>query len=469
MSRVIVAGAGRTGLALAQAVKDQGHDVTVVVDAPLPAHIAVELSQAGISSLLTRDALGQMSNFERIYASPGWKLDHPLFLSGVDVVGEVDFAWEVAQFRAERLSQPAPLWLAVTGTNGKTTTTEMLQSILAAEGLNSVACGNVGYPLISAVLDDEPYDVLAIELSSFQIARMKSAHPRASALLNVAEDHIDWHGSLSEYAQTKIELLAASDTSICNGDDKLLNSMLDLAGFTPDVLFTLNSPKRGELGVVEELLVDRAFVEDPDHAAVSLAELGDIKPFAPHNVLNALAASALARSIGVAEVSVAAGLRAFTPGSHRIAEILNEGGVKWINDSKATNPHAAIASLKAFDNVIWVAGGLLKGASVDQLVIECGKRIKVALLIGRDREGIAESLAKHAPHIAVERIDVHVDPTPAEQGRQLMRNVVARAHELAGIGDTVLLAPACASMDQFISYAERGNFFADAVREGSHV
>lgn len=469
MSRVIVAGAGRTGLALAQAVKDQGHDVTVVVDAPLPAHIAVELSQAGISSLLTRDALGQMSNFERIYASPGWKLDHPLFLSGVDVVGEVDFAWEVAQFRAERLSQPAPLWLAVTGTNGKTTTTEMLQSILAAEGLNSVACGNVGYPLISAVLDDKPYDVLAIELSSFQIARMKSAHPRASALLNVAEDHIDWHGSLSEYAQTKIELLAASDTSICNGDDKLLNSMLDLAGFTPDVLFTLNSPKRGELGVVEELLVDRAFVEDPDHAAVSLAELGDIKPFAPHNVLNALAASALARSIGVAEVSVAAGLRAFTPGSHRIAEILNEGGVKWINDSKATNPHAAIASLKAFDNVIWVAGGLLKGASVDQLVIECGKRIKVALLIGRDREGIAESLAKHAPHIAVERIDVHVDPTPAEQGRQLMRNVVARAHELAGIGDTVLLAPACASMDQFISYAERGNFFADAVREGSHV
>ena len=469
MSRVIVAGAGRTGLALAQAVKDQGHDVTVVVDAPLPAHIAVELSQAGISSLLTRDALGQMSNFERIYASPGWKLDHPLFLSGVDVVGEVDFAWEVAQFRAERLSQPAPLWLAVTGTNGKTTTTEMLQSILAAEGLNSVACGNVGYPLISAVLDDKPYDVLAIELSSFQIARMKSAHPRASALLNVAEDHIDWHGSLSEYAQTKIELLAASDTSICNGDDKLLNSMLDLAGFTPDVLFTLNSPKRGELGVVEELLVDRAFVEDPDHAAVSLAELGDIKPFAPHNVLNALAASALARSIGVAEVSVAAGLRAFTPGSHRIAEILNEGGVKWINDSKATNPHAAIASLKAFDNVIWVAGGLLKGASVDQLVIECGKRIKVALLIGRDREGIAESLAKHAPHIAVERIDVHVDRTPAEQGRQLMRNVVARAHELAGIGDTVLLAPACASMDQFISYAERGNFFADAVREGSHV
>ena len=469
MSRVVVAGAGRTGLALAQAVKGEGHEVTVVVDAPLPAHIALELSQDGVSSLLTSDALGQISNFERIYASPGWKLDHPLFLSGVEVVGEVDFAWEMAQIRAERLSQPASLWLAVTGTNGKTTTTEMLQSILAADGLNSVACGNVGYPLISAVLDVEQYDVLAIELSSFQIARMKNAHPRASALLNVAEDHIDWHGSLAEYAQIKIALLAASDSSICNGDDELLNSMLELARFTPDVKFTLDSPKRGELGVVEELLVDRAYVEDPDHGAVSLAELGDIQPFAAHNVQNALAASALARSIGVSEVSVAAGLRAFIPGSHRIAEILNEGGVKWINDSKATNPHAAIASLKAFDNVIWVAGGLLKGASVDQLVIECGKRIKVALLIGQDREEIAESLAKHAPHVAVERIDVHVDPTPAEQGRQLMRNVAARAHELAGIGDTVLLAPACASMDQFISYAERGNFFADAVREGSHV
>ena len=469
MSRVIVAGAGRTGLALAQAVKAQGHDVTVVVDAPLPAHIAVELSQDGISSLLTSDALGQMANFERIYASPGWKLDHPLFLSGVEVVGEVDFAWEMAELRAERLGQPAPLWLAVTGTNGKTTTTEMLQSILAADGINSVACGNVGYPLISAVLDDEQYEVLAIELSSFQIARMKCAHPRASALLNVAEDHIDWHGSLGEYAQTKIALLAASDTSICNGDDELLKSMLDLAGFTPDIIFTLDSPKRGELGVVEELLVDRAFVEDPDNAAASLAELADVQPFAPHNVQNALAASALALSIGVSEVSVAEGLRAFTPGSHRIAEILNEGGVKWINDSKATNPHAAIASLKAFDNVIWVAGGLLKGASVDQLVMECGKRIKAALLIGQDREEIAKALAKHAPHVVVERIDVHFDPTPAEQGRQLMLNVVARAHELAGIGDTILLAPACASMDQFISYAERGNFFADAVREGGHA
>ncbi|MEI7944255.1 MAG: UDP-N-acetylmuramoyl-L-alanine--D-glutamate ligase [Actinomycetes bacterium] len=469
MSRVIVAGAGRTGLALAKAVKDQGHEVTVVVDAPLPAHVALELTQDGIASLLTKEALTQISKFVRIYASPGWRLDHPLFLAGVEVVGEVDFAWEVSQARAERLGELAPLWLAVTGTNGKTTTTEMLQSILSADGLTSVACGNVGYPLISAVLDDEKYDVLAIELSSFQISRMKSARPRASALLNVAEDHIDWHGTLEEYAQTKIALLAASETSICNGDDPLLNSMLTLATFTPDVTFTLDSPKRGELGVVEELLVDRAFVEDPDHAAVSLAELGDIRPFAPHNVQNALAASALARSIGIAEGSIAAGLRAFTPGSHRIAEILDEGGVKWINDSKATNPHAAIASLKAFENVIWIAGGLLKGASVEQLVVECGKRVKVALLIGQDREEIAQLIAQHAPHVVVERVDVHIDPTPQEPGRQLMRNVVDRARELAGSGDTVLLAPACASMDQFISYAERGNFFTEAVRGGGHV
>ena len=470
MSRVIVAGAGRTGVALAQALKGRGDQVMVVVDAPLPAHAAAELFEVGISSILTVEALKEISSFDGIYASPGWRLDHPLFAAasaaGVKVIGEVDFAWEMALERAKIREVPAPIWLTVTGTNGKTTTTEMLQSILVADGRKSIACGNVGYPLISAVLDETDYEVLAVEISSFQSARMENARPRAAVLLNIAEDHIDWHGDLGEYSKAKISLLAAADISICNRDDLLTNSMLTLANFTPQIRFTLDSPRRGEVGVVEELLVDRAFVNDPDHAAVSLAELSDIRPFAAHNVQNALAAAALARSIGVTEDSIKAGLKNFSPGAHRIAEIASDDGVKWVNDSKATNPHAAMSSLKTFESIIWIAGGLLKGASVEQLIVECGKRIKVALLIGQDRDQISRLLEQHAPHVIVEFITADDDPTPTERGKQLMLNVVARARQLAESGDTVLLAPACASMDQFLSYAERGNYFSDAVHGG---
>jgi UDP-N-acetylmuramoylalanine--D-glutamate ligase len=209
--------------------------------------------------------------------------------------------------------------------------------------------------------------------------------------------------------------------------------------------------------VVEELLVDRAFVEDPQEASV-LAELSDINPQAPHNVANALAAMALARSCGVKIDSMAEGLRNFAPGHHRIEEVENSEGIRWINDSKATNPHAANASLAAFTSIIWIAGGLAKGADMEDLVKSKAGRLKAALLIGTDRNLIVDALTKHAPQIPKYLID-------GDLPDQLMENLIFKAKELAESGDVVLLAPACASMDQFTSYAHRGDLFAEKVKQ----
>jgi UDP-N-acetylmuramoylalanine--D-glutamate ligase len=225
------------------------------------------------------------------------------------------------------------------------------------------------------------------------------------------------------------------------------------------------------LGVVEDVLCDRAFVEQRRTSAAELATLDDVRAasggtLAPHQVANALAAAALARAHGVAAVAVRDGLRGFVPEPHRIARVAERAGVVWIDDSKATNPHAANASLTAFDRVVWIAGGLAKGADFDDLVAAHAPRLRAAVLIGRDRKLIAQALARHAPEVPVVEVDLaDTGPvTTSDRSVQVMDAVVSRARELALPGDAVLLAPACASMDMFDSYAQRGDVFAAAVR-----
>jgi UDP-N-acetylmuramoylalanine--D-glutamate ligase len=210
------------------------------------------------------------------------------------------------------------------------------------------------------------------------------------------------------------------------------------------------------LGVVDEILVDRAFVPDRATSAAELATLHDVRPQAPHNVANALAAAALARAYGVPPRAVRDGLRGFAPGAHRIAHIADVAGVAYIDDSKATNPHAAASSLRAYDSVVWIAGGLVKGASFDELVPDVRSRLRGVVLLGADRDVIAEALARHAPEVPVVEV--------ASTDTDVMDEVVRAAAGLARPGDTVLLAPAAASMDLFRDYAHRGNAFADAVR-----
>ncbi|MGB2766052.1 MAG: cyanophycin synthetase, partial [Propionicimonas sp.] len=209
------------------------------------------------------------------------------------------------------------------------------------------------------------------------------------------------------------------------------------------------------LGVVDDLLVDRAFIAQRRDSAVELAKVSDVKPAAPHNIENALAAAALVRSFGVPPQAVAEGLRRLQLGDHRIQTIAERAGVRYIDDSKATNPHAAAASLRAFDSVVWIAGGQAKGTSFDDLVRDYAPRLRGVALLGVDRLVIAEALARHAPHLPTFVVD------SGEDGA--MAAAVEWASTLAEAGDVVLLAPGCASKDMYRDYAARGDAFAAAV------
>ena len=471
--RVVVAGIGVSGFAAADALVERGARVLVVDgrDGRGERERATVLQTLDARVELGPDAVTRLPAVDGrppdlVVTSPGWRPDQPLLAAaaaaGVPVWGEVELAWRM------RPATGAAPWLTLTGTNGKTTTVRMLAAMLQAAGHRAIAVGNVGTPVLEAVLHPDPYDVLAVELSSFQLHWSQSLRPRASACLNVAPDHVDWHGSFEAYAAAKGRVYADTEIAcVYNAADPLTEQLVrdaDVVEGCRAVGFTLGVPPVGLLGLVEDVLCDRAFVAERRTSAAELAQLDDVRAasggtLAPHNVANALAAAALARAHGVPPVAVRDGLRGFHLDDHRIARVAEAGGVLWIDDSKATNPHAADASLTAFEHVVWVAGGLAKGARFDDLVAAHARRLHAAVLIGRDRDLIAEALARHAPGVPVVTVDLQ-DTGPM----QVMDAVVTRARELARPGDTVLLAPACASMDQFDSYAHRGQEFAAAVR-----
>ncbi len=450
---VVVAGAGVSGAAAARALRERGARVTVVDRSEQRAEPlrAEGLEVSGRDDLPAGTAL--------VVTSPGWRPDAPLLVAaaaaGVEVIGEVELAWRL---QASRSAGRVPAWLAVTGTNGKTTTVRMLAAILSAAGLRTVAAGNIGVPLLDAVLAPEPYTVLAVELSSFQLHWSSTVRPHTAAVLNVAPDHLDWHGSPQAYAAAKGRIHGPGTVAVYNRQDAESVRLAARADIRAG--FTLGSPGPGELGVVEDLLVDRAFTSvagtDVAGEATELATLADIGVPGAHNVANALAAAALARSYGVPADAVRLGLRAFVPDPHRNALVATVGGVAWVDDSKATNPHAAAASLAAYDSVVWVAGGLLKGADVDELVRQAAARLRGVVLLGTDRAAFRQALSRHAPEVPVLEVD-RID-TGA------MSDVVAAARSLARPGDTVLLAPAAASLDCFRDYRERGELFAAQVR-----
>jgi UDP-N-acetylmuramoylalanine--D-glutamate ligase len=469
--RVCVAGLGVSGFAAADALLERGAVVTVV-DGTSPADGSAMSERARILDILGAhlvfgpDAVAALPDpavtpVDLVVTSPGWRPDQPLLAAaaaaGVPVWGEVELAWRL------RPREGAAPWLTVTGTNGKTTTVQMLASILRAAGLRACSAGNVGTPVLEAVMDPEPYDVIAVELSSFQLHWSHSLAPQASACLNVAPDHVDWHGSLDEYAAAKGKVYANTEIAcVYNVQDERTRRLVEDAEVQEGcraVGFTLGIPGLSEVGVVDDVLADRAFVEQRRTAAAELATFDDLRGDAPtpppHLVANALAAAALARAHGVPAAAVRDGLRAFVPEPHRIAEVGTVHGIRWVDDSKATNPHAARASLAAYEHVVWVAGGLLKGADVDDLVAGAAERLRGVVLIGRDRAAIAQALARHAPDVPV--VDVERTDTGA------MDLVVKEARALAHEGDVVLLAPAAASMDMFADYGARGDAFVGAV------
>ncbi|MER6393959.1 UDP-N-acetylmuramoyl-L-alanine--D-glutamate ligase [Streptomyces sp. NPDC059382] len=456
---ITVAGLGVSGISAARALAGLGASVTVVDGGDSEGHRAraAELEAAGISVRLA-DATTLPEGTDLVVTSPGWKPDSPLFAAaaeaGVEVVGDVEIAWLL------RGPDAAP-WLAITGTNGKTTTTQMLASILRAAGLKTAAVGNIGTPIIDVVTGGEAYDVLAVELSSYQLHWAPSVRAHSAAVLNLAPDHLDWHGSMEAYAADKGRIYEGNTVAcVYNVADRATEDLVveaDVEEGCRAIGFTLGAPGPSMLGVVDGILVDRAFVENRQKNAQELAQVEDVNPPAPHNIANALAAAALARAFGVEPRAVRDGLRDFRPDAHRVAHVDEVDGVTYIDDSKATNTHAAEASLAAFEPVVWIAGGLAKGATFDELVRKSAARLRAVVLMGADRALIADALARHAPQVPV------VDLDRTDTGAMLA--AVREAARLAERGDTVLLAPACASMDMFANYNERGDAFADAVRE----
>jgi UDP-N-acetylmuramoylalanine--D-glutamate ligase len=448
--RVVVAGAAVAGAAAARALLARGVDVTVV---DRRASVTTEeLTHAGARVVIADEPPpGLFDGVSELVVSPGFPPHHPLATAaaaaGLEVYSEPELAW--------RLRTPdSPVWLAVTGTNGKTTTVTMLGAILAAAGLRTAALGNIGEPLVDAAGGDR-FDVLAVELSSQQLHWSSSLAPQAAALLNLADDHLEWHGGVEAYVTAKTAVWRGcgpgGGTAVGNRDDPRVASLLgQVPGRTVGV--TLGPPGPGDLGVIDGFLVDRAFAAGP----IRLAAAAEVRPPGEHNVANALAAAALARAYGVPAESVAAGLRAYQPQPHRNAYVATVAGVGYVDDSKATNPHAALGSLSAHPRVVWIAGGWLKGVDVDDLVAAVAGRLVGAVLLGVDRGALARALARHAPQVPV------VEVASTDDGA--MDEAVGAAAELAAPGDTVLLAPAAASTDMYRSYAHRGEAFAAAVR-----
>jgi UDP-N-acetylmuramoylalanine--D-glutamate ligase len=449
--RVLVAGTGVAGAAAAQVLLDLGAHVWVVdqVDSAALQRLGAAGAVVVVDAAVPDDVI---KSVDEVVVSPGFAPDSAIAVAarahGLPIYSEPELAW--------RLRPPgAPPWLAVTGTNGKTTTTTMLDAMLGAAGLRSAALGNIGEPLVFAAADPAAFDVLAVELSSQQLHWSSTLAPQAGALLNVAEDHLEWHGSYGAYQAAKTEIWRGvgdgSGVAVGNLDDPWVASALArVAG--PRVGVTLGEPAPGQLGVVDGFLVDHAFAGAP----VQLAPAGSVRPAGAHNVSNALHAAALARWFGVAPAAIADGLAGYVPEPHRNAFVATVDAVAYVDDSKATNPHAAQASLTAYPRVVWIAGGQLKGVDVAPLVASVVDRLAGAVLLGVDRAEVAQALARHAPGVPV------VDVARTDDGA--MAEVVRAASALARAGDTVLLAPAAASKDMYTSYAHRGEQFAAAVR-----
>ena len=474
-TRVLVTGAGITGRSVSAALEPTGVRLTICDDDPL----ALQRLITPASVVTTADAVAHIADYALVVTSPGFSPTAPVLAAaaaaGVPIWGDVELAWRLDQ---AGWFGPPKRWLVVTGTNGKTTTTSMLHAMLVAAGRRAVLCGNIGNPVIDMLA--EPAELLAVELSSFQLHWAPSLRPEAGAVLNVAEDHLDWHGSMDAYARDKARALDGR-VAVVGLDDPVAAALLDHAGASVRVGFRLGDPAAGELGVRDGALIDNAFSD-----GLVLADTAAIPVPGPIGVLNALAAAALARAVEVPAEAIAAALTSFHLGPHRAEFVAEVDGVTYVDDSKATNPHAARASIAAYPRVVWIAGGLLKGASVDDLVSQVANRLVGAVLIGRDRTLIREALSRHAPDVPVVEVvtgeDSGVPETiePTESfvkhvthvvggagsptADAVMTAVVDAARRLAHAGDTVLLAPAGASFDQFSGYAERGDAFAAAVR-----
>ena len=386
---------------------------------------------------------------------------------GIPVMSEVELAWQL-RVNCDSTGEPAQ-WIGITST------TEMTSEMLTACGLTAPAVGNIGKAVSHAAVDPAN-DVLCVELSSFQLHFTDSLALDCAAITNIADDHLDWHGGIDNYAADKAKVFhRVKKALVYNADDERV-TRLAFAAETAEgcrkVGFTLSEPQDGQIGVKDGWIVDMSGIAGGKPGTPEqVAEVSEFTHLTepdgtvyPHLLADALTALALVLGLGADKEKAIASLKRFTPGGHRIQTVATAttqdgGSIRFVDDSKATNAHAAKASLNSFadKSVVWIAGGLAKGSRFERLVAEQAHTIKAAVIIGKDQQPILDAFAASAPDIPLTIID------PANND-VIMERAVDAAGEYAQSGDVVLMAPACASMDQFKSYADRGNQFAQQAQ-----
>lgn len=432
--RAVVIGAGVAGAGAARALAAEGADVVVTEQRPEAevSSVAGELRAGGIDVRAGRQEPSDLDGADVVVLAPGippsaevvrWAEER-----SIPVWGEMELGARLAR---------AP-YAAVTGTNGKTTVTSMVESCLRASGIDALACGNIGRSFPEAAREE--HEALVVEVSSFQLARQTSFHPTVSALLNVAPDHLDWHGTFDAYAAAKArihERQADDDVHVGNRDDAAAAAISAEATCLVR-WFRAGPPGEGEVGYEGDELVARL---DAEH------RLGRIQGRGSGFRANAAAAAALALSFGADPAAAAAALEAFRPAAHRGQVVATVDGVRFVDDSKATNVHAAATAIDAAGDAVLIAGGRAKGADLAPLR-DHAARLRAVVAIGESAPAVVAAFDGVAPTSVAASIE----------------DAVREAFAAARPGDAVLLAPACASWDQFSGYAERGDRFAAAAR-----
>lgn len=454
--KALIAGLGASGESAKKAFEHFNVE-TLTFDANRP-----DADYAGVSHV-------DWNQIGAVAASPGFSPNSEILAAArenaVPIISEVGLARQIA-------ASDSAQWVGITGTNGKTTTTEMTVAMIRFAGIDAAAVGNIGVPVTQSVL--EKHEAYVAELSSFQLHYTNAAGLDCAAITNLADDHLDWHGSFEAYAADKAKIFENTKKAIVyNADDEktaLIAQNAKVGEGCIKIGFTLLEPQEGQIGIKNGSIVNRSQAGDGSGKRF-VAKLSDF-PFMcaadgnmyPHLAADALCALAVVFGLGIDNAKALEALRRFSPGDHRIKTVAvkkTDGtDIVFVDDSKATNSHAAAASLNSFadKSVVWIAGGKAKGARFEQLIRTQKQKIKAAVIIGVEQKEMREAFESEAPEIPV----VYISPEPAGT---VMQRAVEQAGRRAEDADCVLLAPACASMDQFKSYAERGDCFAKAARE----